>query len=113
MESDNTFPRCDRLRHVKAQGQALCMIKIFMGAGVVDGEGDSSERCMKWGFWGFIKGSFQDILKQGVVKAKDVSRGKGVLKVSSPQPPLENFNRTLFGAKISSKHLIPYLRLIT
>ena len=25
------------------------MIKIFMGGGVVDGEGDSSEGCLKWG----------------------------------------------------------------
>ena len=29
--------------------QPLCMIKIFMGEGVVDGEGGSSERCLKWG----------------------------------------------------------------
>ena len=25
------------------------MIKIFMGGGVVDGEGGSSEGCLKWG----------------------------------------------------------------
>ena len=25
------------------------MIKIFRGEGVVDGEGGSSERCLKWG----------------------------------------------------------------
>ena len=26
-----------------------CMIKIFRGDEVVDGEGGSSERCLKWG----------------------------------------------------------------
>ena len=26
-----------------------CMIKIFIGEGVVDGEGGSSEGCLKWG----------------------------------------------------------------
>ena len=35
-------------------------MKIFRGEGVVDGEGGSSERCLKWGGggWGVIKGSF-------------------------------------------------------
>ena len=43
------------------------MIKIFRGEGVVDGEGGSSERCLKWGGagWGVIKGSFQKHLKIG------------------------------------------------
>ena len=44
------------------------MIKIFRGGGgVVDGVGDSSERCLKWdgGGWGVIKGSFQKHLKIG------------------------------------------------
>ena len=43
------------------------MIKIFKGEGVVDGEGGSSERCLKWGGgrWGVIKGSFQKHLKTG------------------------------------------------
>ena len=27
----------------------LCMIKIYRGEGVVDGEGSSSEGCLKWG----------------------------------------------------------------
>ena len=27
----------------------MCMIKIFRGEGVMDGEGGSSERCLKWG----------------------------------------------------------------
>ena len=26
-----------------------CMIKIFRGEGVVDGEGGGSEGCLKWG----------------------------------------------------------------
>ena len=35
----------------------MCMIKIFRGGGgegegVVDGEGGSSERCLKWGSGG-------------------------------------------------------------
>ena len=40
------------------------MIKIFR---VVDKEGGSSERCLKWGgrAWGVIKGSFQKHLKTG------------------------------------------------
>ena len=46
-----------------------CIIKIFRGEGegVVDGEGGSSERCLKWGGggWGVIKGSFQKHLKTG------------------------------------------------
>ena len=42
------------------------MIKIFRGRGegVVDGEGGSSEGCLKWGGeGGVIKGSFQKHLK--------------------------------------------------
>ena len=39
------------------------------GAGVVDGEGGSSERCLKWG-GGVMKGSFLNILKQGVGKGQ-------------------------------------------
>ena len=52
-----------------------CMIKIFMEGGVVDGEGGSSERCLKWGGgrWGIIKGSFQKRLKTGVGKGKSCS----------------------------------------
>ena len=43
------------------------MIKIFKGGGVVDGEGGSIERCLKWGggVGGVIKGSFQKLLKTG------------------------------------------------
>ena len=43
----------------------------FYGEGVVDGEGGSSERCLKWG-----------------------GGGLGVLKVSLPLPPTDNFNHT-------------------
>ena len=53
---------------MKASSMAECMIKIFKwGEGVVDGEGGSSERCLKWGGggWGVIKGSFQKHLKTG------------------------------------------------
>ena len=39
---------------------------------MVDGEGGSSERCLKWDGvgWGVIKGSFQTHLKTGVGKGK-------------------------------------------
>ena len=46
--------------------------QIFMGAGVVDGEGGNSERCLKWGN-GVIKESFQKHLKKGVGKGKSCS----------------------------------------
>ena len=51
------------------------MIKIFRGEGVVDGEGCSSERCLKWGGggWGSLKDLFKNILKQGVGKGKSCS----------------------------------------
>ena len=46
----------------------MCMIKRFRGEGVVDGESDSSEGCLKWGGGG-VEGSLRDlsknILKQG------------------------------------------------
>ena len=62
---------------------------FFLGEGVVDGEGDSSEGCLKWGGGG--GGSLRDlsknVLKQGWVKAKVVRRGEGILKVSPPLPP--------------------------
>ena len=51
------------------------MIKIFRGEGVVDGEGGSSEGCLKWGGGG--GGSLRDlsknILRQGVGKGKSCS----------------------------------------
>ena len=50
------------------------MIKIFWGEGVVDGEGGSIERCLKWGGGvGVIKRSFQKRLKTGVGKGKSCS----------------------------------------
>ena len=56
---------------------------------MVDGEGGSSERCLKWGGGGggSLKDLSKNILKQGWVKAKVVRRGQGVLKVSPPLPP--------------------------
>ena len=45
----------------------ICMIKIFMGGGVVDGEGVAVKDA-----WGH-KGSFQKHLKQGVDKGKSCS----------------------------------------
>ena len=39
------------------------------------------------GWWGIIKGSFQNILKQGVGKGKFVRRGEGDFDgVTSPAP---------------------------
>ena len=64
------------------------MIKIFRGGGgreVVDGEGGSSEGCLKWGSH---QGIFAKTSKnRGWVKAKVVRRGEGGLKVSPPLPP--------------------------
>ena len=53
-----------------------------MGSVVVDGEGVT------------VKKPFQKDLMMGLVKAKVARRGENVLKVSSPLPPPENFNRT-------------------
>ena len=82
------------------------MIKIFRGEGVVDGEGGSSERCLKWGGGG--EGSIRDlsknISKQGWVKAKVVRRGRGFDGVTTPAPPPDNFNHTL--AKIIASQKI-------
>ena len=63
------------------------MIKIFMGEWVLDGEGGSSEGCLKWRWWGVIKGSFQKHLKTVVGKGKSFLYGEGVLKVSPPLFP--------------------------
>ena len=44
----------------------LCTIKIFRGGeGVVDGEGGSSERCLKWSGGGSLRDLSKNILKQG------------------------------------------------
>ena len=70
------------------------MIKIFMEG--CRWERGSSERCLKSGVLevGVIKASFQKHLKTGV-KVKVAHRGRGILKVSPPLPPPENFNHTL------------------
>ena len=52
----------------------LCTIKIFRGAeGVVDGEGGSSEGCLKWGGGGSLRDLSKNVLKQGVGKGKSCS----------------------------------------
>ena len=49
-------------------------IKIFRGVGgVVDGEGGSSEGCLKCGGGGSLRDLSKNILKQGVGKAKRCS----------------------------------------
>ena len=64
-----------------------CMIKIVRGEGVVDGEGGSSERCLKWGGGGSLRDLSKNILKQGWVKAKVVHRGRGFQRCHHPCPP--------------------------
>ena len=49
------------------------MIKIFRGGGVEDGEGGSSEGCLKWGGGGSLRDLSKIILKQGVGKGKSCS----------------------------------------
>ena len=53
----------------------MCMIKIFRGEGVVDGEEGSSERCLKWvvGAGGSLRDLSKNFLKQGVGKGKSCS----------------------------------------
>ena len=55
------------------------MIKIDIGGGtgVVDGEGGSSERCLKGGGGWSFRDLSKNILKQGVGKGKVVRRGGG------------------------------------
>ena len=71
----------------------MCIIKSFRGEGVVDGEGGSSEGCLKWGGGG--RGSLRDlcknIQKQEVGKGNSCSKGGGGLKVSPPLPPPGKF----------------------
>ena len=48
--------------------EVLCTIKIFMGggggaAGMVDGEGSNSERCLKWGGGGSSRNLSKNIQK--------------------------------------------------
>ena len=55
------------------------MIKIFRGGGgregLVDGEGGSSEGCLKWGGggWGSLRDLSKNFLKQGMGKGKSCS----------------------------------------
>ena len=67
---------------------------------MVDGEGGSSERCLKWGGggWGSLRDLFKNILKQGWVKTKVVRRGEGFEGVTTPAPPPEIYNRTPRGS---------------
>ena len=46
------------------------------------------------GWWGSLRDLSKNILKQGVGKGKICLQGEGVLKVSPPLPPPENFNHT-------------------
>ena len=47
------------------------------GAGMVDGEGCSSERCLMWGGGGSLRDLSKNILKQGWVKEKVVRMRRG------------------------------------
>ena len=50
------------------------MIQIFFfGGEMVDGEGGSSEGCLKWGGGGSLKDLSKNILKQGMGKGKSGS----------------------------------------
>ena len=51
------------------------MIKLFRGEGVVDEEGGSSERCLKWDGGGVIKGSFQKHFKTEGVQRQNLFVG--------------------------------------
>ena len=65
----------------------------FQGGGG-GGEGDSSERCLKWGGggWGVIKGSFQKHLKTGGGKRQKLFVGGGGFEgVTTPAPPPGKF----------------------
>ena len=55
-----------------AGGGTLVYDYNFKGGGVVDGEGVAVKDSWSGG-WGVIKGSFQNILKQGVSKGKSCS----------------------------------------
>ena len=63
---------CD---HKVQSNPARCTIKIFRGEGVVDGEGGSSEGCLKWGGggWRSLRDLSKNVLKQGVGKGKSCS----------------------------------------
>ena len=60
-------------KHFSIHCPLWCTIKILRGGGVVDGEGDSSEGCLKWGGGGSLRDLSKNILKQGVGKGKSCS----------------------------------------
>ena len=64
---------------------------------MVDGEGGSSEGCLKWGGggWGSLRGLSKNILKTGWVKSKVVRRGEGFEGAITPASPLGEFNHIL------------------
>ena len=60
---------------------------------MVDGEGGSSEGCLKWGGGGgeSLRDLSKNVLNRGWVKAKVVRKGEGLLNVSPPLPPPGKF----------------------
>ena len=64
-----------KMAEIRREYNFRCMIKIFKegGEGVVDGEGGSSERYLKWGGGGSLRDLSKNILKQGVGKGKSCS----------------------------------------
>ena len=74
------------------------MIKFFMEGRGGGWGGGSSERCLKWGGGGSLRDLSKNSLKQGMRKGKSCFLGgRGILKVSPPLPPSQNFNRTYTG----------------
>ena len=53
----------------------------------MNGEGVSSERCLKWGGGGSLRDLLKNILNQGVDKRESCLYGEGVTKVSPPLSP--------------------------
>ena len=60
------------LDHVSDFSHSDCVWLKFLGGGV-DGEGGSSERCLKCGGGGSLRDLSKNILKQGVGKGKSCS----------------------------------------
>ena len=77
---------CD---HKVQSNPASVQSKFLGGEGVVDGEGGSSEGCLKWGGGGV--GSLRDlsknVLKQGVGKGESCSKGEGGFEGVTTPPP--------------------------
>ena len=64
-----------------------CMMKIFMGTGMVDGGLAGKNAGSGMVGWGSLMDLSKNILKQRVGKGKSCSQGRGVLKMSVPLPP--------------------------